>query len=175
MIIIVTLEKQNLKENRKRFQTEAKNLRQDISSDIPINHVGSTTLPYMYGKNIIDILIGANNIEEMEYLTKIIKKHNYYAGSNQSNEYRFFASRKEETKSGDYHIHLTLINSNKYKDFLILKEYLLKNKEERKAYSGYKKKILKSGVYERNDYKSIKSNYVTALLSRARKSIINNK
>lgn len=170
MIIIVTLEKQNLKENTNIFKRELKKLRKDLDINIPIDHVGSTTLPYMYGKNIIDILIGARNIEEMNYITSIIKKYNYYPGNSQNNEYRFFASRKEETKSGDIHVHLAIIDSKRYKDFLLLKEYLLNNKEERRLYSNYKKQILKSGISKRNDYKIIKSQYITDLLNR-----INNK
>ena len=86
MIIIVTLEKQNLKENTNIFKRELKKLRKDLDINIPIDHVGSTTLPYMYGKNIIDILIGARNIEEMNYITSIIKKYNYYPGNSQNNE-----------------------------------------------------------------------------------------
>ena len=87
------------------------------------------------------------------------------------NIYRFFDSKKKETKSGDIHIHLVKIDSDRYKDFLILKEYLLMNKEERKAYAKLKKEILKDGYNIREDYKNIKSKYVTDLLNRARESV----
>ena len=45
------------------------------------------------------------------------------------------------------------------------------NKEERKAYAKLKKEILKDGYNIREDYKNIKSKYVTDLLNRARESV----
>lgn len=169
---MVTLERQNIKENTKRYNKEVKRIRNVIGKDYPINHVGSTALPYMIGKNIIDILIGVSNDNEMEDLTKKLKQLGFYPGKKSNgNIYRFFASTEKETKSGDIHIHLVKIDSDRYKDFLILKEYLLINKEERKAYAKLKKEILKDGYNIREDYKNIKSKYVTDLLNRARESV----
>ena len=87
--------------------------------------------------------------------------------------YRFFANTEEETKSGDIHIHLVITDSNRYKDFLILKRYLLKNKFERDKYSNFKKDLINNGYFVREDYKNLKSEYVNALLERARKDINN--
>lgn len=169
---MVALERQNLKENTKIYNKEVKRIRKVIGGYYPINHVGSTALPYMIGKNIIDILIGISNNNEMGDLTIKLKQLGFYPGKKSNGKiYRFFASTEEETKSGDIHIHLVKIDSDRYKDFLILKEYLLKNKNERKAYANLKKEILKSGYNIREDYKTIKSKYVTDLLNRARESI----
>ena len=99
----------------------------------------------------------------------------FYPGKNNSGSYRFFANTEEETKSGDIHIHLSIINSDRYKDFLILKEYLLNNKEEVKNYSNMKKKIIEYGNDKREDYKKIKSEYVNKLLNRARKYYMKSK
>lgn len=169
---MVALERQNLKENTKIYNKEVKRIRKVIGGYYPINHVGLTAIPYMIGKNIIDILIGVSNNNEMEDLTIKLKQLGFYPGKKSNgNIYRFFASTEEETKSGDIHIHLVKIDSDRYKDFLILKEYLLKNKNERKAYANLKKEILKSGYNIREDYKTIKSKYVTDLLNRARESV----
>ena len=165
---MVILERQNKKENTRIYNKTLKKLRSKINNTIPINHVGSTAIPNMYGKNIIDILIGAKDLEEIEKLSKIIIDLGYFPGNNSKGAYRFFASTKEETKSGDIHIHLALINTDRYKDFLILKEYLLNNKEEVRNYSNLKKELIKDGYSLREDYKKIKSEYVSKLLERAK-------
>lgn len=166
---MVILEKQNKKANDKLYKNTLKKLRTLIEVNVPIDHVGSTALPRMYGKNIIDILIGAKTNEEMDALSNKIIELGYFPGSKKSgNIYRFFASTDEETKSGDIHIHLAKVDSDRYKDFLILKNYLLKNKEEKTNYSNFKKIILKTGHNVREDYKEIKSEYVSELLDRAR-------
>ena len=168
---MVELQRQNKKVNTQIYNKVFKQLRKVINREVPIDHVGSTAIPNMYGKNIIDILIGARNETELEELTIKIKELGYFPGRNSTGMiYRFFASTEEETKSGDIHIHLVIINSDRYKDFLILKKYLLKNKEERKNYSNLKKELIKNGHFIREEYKSIKSEYVSSLLERARQA-----
>jgi len=169
---MVELERQNKKENTRIYKRELRRLRKAMGNTVPIDHVGSTALPNMYGKNIIDILVGAKNENELEKLTLKIKELGFFPGSNSKGlVYRFFASTEAETKSGDVHIHLVIIDSDRYRDFLTLRNYLLMNKEERKNYSNLKKKLISDGFSVREDYKRIKSEYVTALLERARKSI----
>lgn len=171
---MVELERQNKKVNTKIYNRVLKKLRQVMDREVPIDHVGSTAIPNMYGKNIIDILIGAKDENELEDLTIRLKELGYFPGRNSTGMiYRFFASREEETKSGDVHIHLVIIDSDRYRDFLTLKKYLLKNKEERRNYSNLKKDLIKDGHFVREDYKAVKSEYVSALLERARKDINN--
>lgn len=163
---MVELHYQNYNENKKKYNQVLEKLRTKINDNIPINHVGSTVLPDMYGKNIIDILIGVKK-EEINKYTNILIELGYFLGTNNS-DYHFFANTKEETASGDIHLHLVDIDTSRYKDFLILKDYLLNNKIERKKYSEFKKKIISDGYKERKDYKIIKSKYVEALLEKAR-------
>lgn len=169
---MVELEKQNLKMNTSIYKRKLKILKKELGKDTPIDHVGSTVLPNMYGKNIIDILVGARNIEELEIYANIIKKIGFYPGKNNQGPYRFFANTKEETKKGDIHIHLALIDTDRYKDFLILKTYLLNNREERKKYSDLKKELIRDGNNLREDYKKKKALYVSNLLDRARKEVL---
>ena len=167
---MVELIKQDFDKNKKIYQNIERELRTKIPINVPITHVGSTAIPNMYGKNIIDILIGAKNKKHFDEIAKELIDCGFIPSNNsQSDVYQFLASKKEETGSGDIHIHLVMENTNRYLDFIILKKYLLANKEEALAYSNYKKQIISQGITERKKYKSIKSEYVTELLERARK------
>ena len=167
---MVELIKQDFDKNKKIYQNIERELRTKIPINVPITHVGSTAIPNMYGKNIIDILIGAKNKKQFDKIAKELIDCGFIPSNNsQSDVYQFLASKKEETGSGDIHIHLVMENTNRYLDFIILKKYLLANKEEALAYSNYKKQIISQGITERKKYKSIKSEYVTELLERARK------
>lgn len=65
----------------------------------------------MYGKNIIDILIGTKNEEEFNKISKILINEGYISGDKSKTEiYQFFASKKEKTVSGDIHIYLVIRN-----------------------------------------------------------------
>lgn len=167
---MVELVRQNYKTNIEKYNIIFKKIEHRLGNNVPINHVGSTAVPGMYGKNIIDILIGVKDNAEMELITNKIVDMGFIASKHNKPEdvYRFFASTEEETKSGDVHIHLAIVGTSRYNDFLILKNYLLQNKSEAKKYSEFKKNIVKNISNDRQEYKKIKSEYVTSLLNRAR-------
>ena len=58
---MVELVEQNFDKNKKIYENIEKKLKTKIKIEVPITHVGSTAIPNMYGKNIIDILIGAKD------------------------------------------------------------------------------------------------------------------
>lgn len=167
---MVELVKQNFKENKKYYERIEKNLRKEVSNEVPIEHVGSTAIPNVeFGKNIIDILVGAKDNEQFEQLKNILSDMGYAPSMKSKDDiYQFFSSTLEETKSGDVHIHLVIINTDRYSNFLALREYLLTHDDEAKKYSDFKVEILDLGNKDRREYKRVKSEYVTNLLNRAR-------
>ena len=169
---MVELKKQNYRKNKGLYNKIEKELRENLDKSIPIDQVGSTVIPNMYGKNIIDILIGAIDGNEFDKIKNILEKMNY-VGSKKSKDliYQFFASTEEETGDGDVHIHLVIKDTDRYSEFLILKEYLLNNPLDAKEYSNFKRKIVKSGIEDRSEYKKIKSEYVSTLLEKAKELI----
>lgn len=166
---MITLVKQDYLKNKKLYNDVESQLRDALDLSIPITHVGSTAIPDMYGKNIIDILIGAQNLEQFEEITEILKRKGYVASQKSRDEiYQFFSSVAAETTSGDVHIHLVISNTDRYREFIILKDYLLQNKNEALNYSNLKKEIVNNGITDRKEYKAIKSEYVTKLIARAK-------
>ncbi len=166
---MVELYKQNYEDNKRIYRSVESKIREKLGTNVPINHVGSTAIKNMWGKNIIDVLIGVNSEYEMEEFSKQIKDLGFFPGNHSTGMiYRFFASTEKETKSGDIHIHLAYINSDRYRDFLILRNYLIENEKEAKDYSDFKRELISNRNIIRDDYKRLKSKYVTGLLNRAR-------
>lgn len=168
---MVELEFQNYEENVKTFNKIKDNLLKSISRPIIVDHVGSTAIKNMFGKNIIDILVGVQNHEDFEIVYKELTNLEFYPSKNfESNIYHFFASTDAETKSGDIHIHLAIIGTDRYQDFLTLKYYLINNPDEAKAYSDHKLELIKKGTTERSNYRKEKSKYVSNLILKARQN-----
>ena len=167
---MVEIVKQNFRKNKHKFRLIKKQLQKDLNKKIAIEHVGSTAIPNMYGKNIVDILIGAEDINEFNYIKRVLEKNGFYCSKKSKNkEYQFFASRAEETKDGDVHIHLALKGTQRYEDFILLKNYLLKNKNEIVEYSNFKRNLINNKINEREEYKKAKSEYVSKLIQNARR------
>ena len=169
---MVILEEQNYNENQKKFKEIKQKLEDKINKNIEIIHVGSTSIPSIkYGKNIIDILIGSKDKKEFAEIAKILESINDIpSDKSKTEEYQFFSSTKEETKSGDIHIHLVLKDTNKYKEFILLKQYLLENKKEAIAYSNFKQKLIEEKINDRKDYKRLKSEYVDKIIEKINKA-----
>ena len=168
---MVKLEKQNFDENKQRYFEVKKWLEKGIGN-FSIFHVGSTAIPDMYGKNIIDILIGVDNEKEFEFVSNSLVRLGFNTSAkSKEKDYQFFASKKEETSSGDIHIHLAIKGTLRYSDFLVLKKYLLENKDEAKKYSDKKLELINNGIEDRKEYKRIKSEYVSELINRARENV----
>lgn len=168
---MVELKTQDYKYNKEKYLEIEGVLHNVLGEDTPIEHVGSTALPNMIGKNIIDILVGAKGSEEFTRFREIIKGLGYYASPRSVTEiYQFFASREGETGEGDIHIHLVIMGTKRYNDFLVLRNYLLNNKSEAIAYAKYKQELLSNGITDRKEYRRVKGDYVTSLIERANKA-----
>lgn len=115
---MIRLVRQNYRENMRLFCKIKRKLSSILGNEVAIEHVGSTAIKRMSGKNIIDILVGVPENEEVEKIAKKIDEMGYSRGKNNSSgDYIFFASRAAETASGDTHIHLAAQNSERFRDF----------------------------------------------------------
>ncbi len=165
---MLQLERQNYRKNVQLFRKEQLKLAGIVGELFVIHHVGSTAIPKMSGKNILDVLIGAPNNNALKSALRKLESSGYFPGKGKEDNYIFLASKIEETGSGDIHVHLTLTDSKRFKDFLHLKNYLLQNPKEAKEYRKAKHLIARKTNSNRSDYKKKKSEYVTNLLKKAR-------
>lgn len=168
---MVNLVYQDYEKNVKFFEKIKQELLIGLTAMKTIEHVGSTAIKNMYGKNILDILVGVETSRDFDVTFKELENLGYFASTNFNSEiYHFFASRVEETGDGDVHIHLCLINTDRYDEFIILRDYLRKNPNEALSYSDFKQSLIQEGVTERKNHRAEKSTYVTDLIKRAKEN-----
>jgi GrpB-like predicted nucleotidyltransferase (UPF0157 family) len=167
---MVTLHRQDYTKNKNRYLDTLKTLRKILGENTPIDHVGSTAIPTIeYGKNILDILVGAVDSDDFARLYDRIASLGYHPSQNSKSDiYQFFATNTGETVESDTHIHLVIMGTDRYLDFIRLRDYLLENEDEAIAYSRHKQDLLEKGIADRKEYRATKSKYVEALIDRAR-------
>ena len=165
---MVELEKQDFNTNKKLFTVVENMLKSGVSQPIIIDHVGSTAIPNMCGKNIIDVLVGVADTAAFSSVAQDLELLGFHPSTrSKTSEYQFFASSLDETKSGDTHIHLVLQGTDRYREFILLRDYLLSHPDETMAYSNHKKHILATQGTNRTAYRQTKSTYVTALIEKS--------
>ena len=150
------------------FIDERDRLRLLLPENISIEHVGSSAVG-IGGKNIVDILIGVSDEAEMKNVRDKLVKNGYFEGNDSHSDRIFLASRKEETGDGDFHIHICPTSKDSYKDFIILRDFLISNPDVAKEYLEKKRKFAKEANFDRKKYKALKAEYVSKLLSDAKK------
>ena len=148
----------------KRFMSEKQRLLSFLPDAIIIEHVGSSAVG-IGGKNIVDILIGVSDKDEMFKIRDILKTNGYFEGYDSHDDRIFLASSKNETGDGDFHIHICPITCNSYKDFILLRDFLKSNPEKSKEYYNKKIEFANKAGFNRQKYKTLKSQYLTKLLS----------
>lgn len=156
----------NSSKNKLIYNKLALKIKAVLGDDIFIEHVGSTVLGNVDGKGIIDILVGLKDVTDLRLASDKLIKMGYFAGKNNNpaDGYVFLASTQSETGKGDSHIHLALSNSQRFNDFLKIRDFFINNPEKAKEYSDLKHQISKTAKFQREDYKRIKSQYIESIL-----------
>ena len=144
--------------------SEKQRLLSFLPDTLIVEHVGSSAVG-IGGKNIIDILIGVSDKDEMLRVRDILKANGYFEGHDSHDDRIFLASSENETGDGDSHIHICPITSNSYKDFILLRDFLISNPEKSKEYYNKKIELANKAGFDRQKYKTLKSQYLAKLLS----------
>lgn len=161
---MVKVVRQNLAQNRQQFARISRQLNQLLGDKVTIEHVGSTAVPGLIGKNIIDVLIGVKSASQTRRVADQLIKAGWFAGRKQGEDYCFLASRAEETGAGDIHLHIAPSDSLRYRQFLQLRDFLCQCPDWRQRYNDFKQQIVSEVGGDRQAYKQRKSQFVTEML-----------
>lgn len=140
------------------FEKEKERLLAHVKTALTIEHVGSTAIPNLGGKGIIDIAIAVNK-QDMESVSKELQDLGYEFRPNFSTKERFYfiiyqPDPEEETRR--YHLHLTYHENSEWKDFLAFRDYLRTHPKELKEYSDLKHQAALEADHEGERYRKIK-------------------
>lgn len=135
-----------------------------------INHIGSTAVPNLGGKRIIDIMIAVPDWKAARKYVESLKKIGF-THVHPEERGRIFLSKDMDRKFNDTHIHIVKKGSKTYKDFLTFREYLRKNKNEAKKYFKFKSRTAQKTKNNRNRYRKLKGDYIENVLKKINKGL----
>ena len=129
-----------------------------------IEHFGSTSIPGMVAKPIIDILLGVMDLEETDGIIQKLKSLGYeFLGESGIPGRLYFRKRGHNA----INVHVVGYGEPIWNNNLILRDYLRVHDEEAKWYGDLKREIVRNGVETLLDYSDQKSEFVSRLLERA--------
>lgn len=142
-----------------------------IPYKIEVEHIGSTAVPGLGGKGIIDILI----VIEKEFMKKtveslVLEGYNFNPEVSTNPDKPFVSGLyKYNDKNLHIHIHITFKDSNENKDLISFRNYLRRHSEEAKYYYKLKKKWSIEAGSDRPKYTELKTTYINEVLEKVKR------
>jgi GrpB-like predicted nucleotidyltransferase (UPF0157 family) len=135
----------------------------DVS--LVLEHTGSTAIPGMAAKPVLDILAGRNPEDSRERITDALVSAGYMYRGEQGIPGRDFFRRGEPRQ---YHIHLTPIGSSFWRDHRTFRDYLRSHPDAAADYIALKLDLAARHPQDREAYIEGKTAFVSDILNRAR-------
>ena len=160
------------------WKIEFENLKSVLSKildgyEIDIQHVGSTAIPKLFAKPILDIDIIINNKDHLNEITSKLEKFGYKNKGEQGISGRF-AFRQISTltpktnhnkKWQKHHLYVCFSDSLALKNHLLFRDVLLVDKKLVNEYSLLKIKLMKEKNMTKEKYTRQKTNFIIAVLA----------
>lgn len=149
----------------KQYLQEQKKLTKFLKIYNPrIEHFGSTAVPGLGGKGVIDIIIKVKK-SQLKQIINLLVENKYEQRSAHLDEERWFFLRKYKSSKGERYIHIHLTTNQETFDKKIkFRDYLLNNKAVCREYILIKKNAVKHCKDDGHLYQKLKSNFMTKIM-----------
>jgi GrpB-like predicted nucleotidyltransferase (UPF0157 family) len=155
------------------FDEEAQRLRAilDPSLILGLEHFGSTAIPGLSAKPIIDILIAVRSLADAQgALVEALRNLDYvYWADNPKKDRMFFVKGMPPFGSRrSHHVHVTEVHGQMWQR-LAFRDYLRTHPEEAQTYQRLKKRLAAEHRADREAYTDAKSAYIESVMRKAMK------
>lgn len=150
------------------FEMEKEKL-QNIIGDkaLAIEHVGSTAIPGLKAKPIIDISVAVRKLEDaLEFKdAMIVNGYNFRDDGGMKGEY-LFSKGPEECRT--HYIHVVAEDSKRFHDHIVFRDYLIAHPDVICEYEKVKEELVKKYSHDRKKYTEGKAEFITKILELAK-------
>lgn len=146
------------------YQHHESRIRIALGLDATIEHIGSTSVPGLAAKPIIDILIVVNDITaEEDYLPQLVEA-GYVL------RVREPGHRLVRTPQLDVHVHILETGDPRIDEYFLLRDHLRRDETDRDLYARTKYRLSAQDWPDMNAYADAKTEVITQIKERARHS-----
>lgn len=143
------------------YQTEARAIAKIFDSNfVAVHHIGSTAIPKICAKPIIDLLIVVKDIEKVEQYNSLMENLGYEPmGEFGISDRRYF--RKHNSLGiRSHHVHVFPVNSLQIERHLAFRNYLIAHPSEAQQYSNLKRKLARQHPHDIDSYMDGKDEFI---------------
>ncbi len=151
------------------FDEEKKRIQEAIG-DVEIEHTGSTSIPGLGAKPVIDMMGIVHNIDDARQFVEKMETLGYkYTPKLETliPDIKFFQTRPEAKTQ--YHISFTEKDSDFYARQILFRDYMRKHPEAIREYAKIKRELAKEHVDNFETYNAGKTAFILSIIEAARK------
>jgi GrpB-like predicted nucleotidyltransferase (UPF0157 family) len=132
---------------------------------VSIEHIGSTSVPELASKPIIDIAVGIYRYKDADDLQEPLNKIGYFFYK-QFQHQTLFIKRNSSGRRTHY-LHIMRYNGAKWRTDQRFRNYLRTHTKERELYSELKKELAKLHPEDRKAYSVGKNHFIKSIITKA--------
>lgn len=146
------------------FEREARILQGAMPQAIlKIHHIGSTAIPDIWAKPVIDIMCAVTSLNEVDSVSARMNAIGYVGKGEHRIAGRRYFQKRNQAGEHTHHVHMYETGSEHLERHLALRNYLLANPSRAQDYSDRKLAILRGRVPSRSEYQNQKASLVLKL------------
>jgi GrpB-like predicted nucleotidyltransferase (UPF0157 family) len=132
-----------------------------------IEHIGSTAVPGLAAKPVIDIMVGVNDLHHVteQHIQKLGDIGYEFVEHPHFPERRFF--RRGPWRAGTHHLHIYQYESENWNFNLLFRNYLIHHPDTRNEYSKLKKELEEKYKKDRPGYTKAKAPFIEKVIKLA--------
>ena len=147
-----------------RFQQVQASLRDALGPKaLRIEHFGSTAVPDLAAKGIIDVLVGVEDVDDEDAFGPELESHGFAIRVRQPGH------RMYRTPDLDVHVHVFTDGSEAARIRLLFRDWLRHDAADRRLYEDTKRELARQEWEATNDYSDAKGAVVAEILTRAQR------
>ena len=127
-----------------------------------IHHVGSTAVPGLLAKPVIDIMPGVADFEDGFSIVRAMQDLGFQSRGEFGILLRHYFNR------ADVHVHVYPVGQGQWHNQLLFRDYLRTHQDTRTAYANLKRDLQHRHRYNREAYTEAKSDFIASTLAAAR-------
>jgi GrpB-like predicted nucleotidyltransferase (UPF0157 family) len=152
------------------FAAEARTLQASLGETVlALHHVGSTAIPGLVAKPVVDILVEARCLEEVDWKTVAMESCGYEArGAYGIEGRRYFSKARADPDGVGFHVHAFARGSSQIGRHLRFRDYLIAVPEVAKEYAALKLSLCDPSGVLVSDYAERKAPFMERIDRRAK-------
>lgn len=135
---------------------------------VDIQHVGSTAVPGLDAKPIIDIAVAVPSVGVIPQLREPLRELGYIDRGDAGGDGGYLFVKESAPEVRTHHLHIVVVDDPQWRKYLLFRDRLAADEELRTRYAELKQGLQRQFAHDRGAYTKAKHDFIRGVLSGGR-------